>query len=592
MLHHELYRSAIEPQVHSNFTMLITKCPKCRNYISSKSKICSQSIYSIRKRICTLLSIPKVQWKKIQISLSAILLIGGSVTGCSSPNNDIEITKELTISIQKYQDILNDFSNDLLLVNRNGKYGFIDKQGNEIIPCKYDNAYSFSKGLAVINKDGKYGVIDKQDNEIIPCKYKWSASAYSEGLLEVSKEGKYGYIDTKGKEVIPCQYDEAYFFSEGLAVVGYMVDYNIKYGVIDKQGNEIAPCEYEKTSYRFSEGLLAVKRKDKYGYIDKQGKEIIPCIYDYAYDFSEGMAVIVSEDGKRCVIDKKGNKVLPLSCNGATGFSEGMLLVTETTGKEKEIRNLGVVELQKYGFVDNQGKEIIPCKYDYAYDFSEGLAVVQLNGKYGFIDKQGNEVIPCVYDDANPSGFSAGLARVQCEGKWGFVDKKGNNTFLQYSTSDAVLKAITLAESELEIISVISSNALKEQTSNNYNPSNLLDNNISTAWATHFTGNGNESLTFTLKAKKLNKIAIMNGYRKNGDSYWNNSRAKLIEIQIDGNLAWDGELSDDNNNAQIIQLDESYSNVENITIIFYTVYEGKKWNDLCLSEIKFYGIKE
>ena len=39
------------------------------------------------------------------------------------------------------------FSEGLALVNLNGKWGYVDKIGREVIPFKYDKAYDFSKNL-------------------------------------------------------------------------------------------------------------------------------------------------------------------------------------------------------------------------------------------------------------------------------------------------------------------------------------------------------------------------------------------------------------------------------------------------------------
>ena len=128
----------------------------------------------------------------------------------------------------------------LVRVRRNGKYGYVDKSGHEVIPCKYDYAGNFREGLAIFEKDDKWG-----------------------------------YIDKKGREVIPCKYDRTFNFSEGLAIV----EKDDKSGFIDKEGREVIPCKYDAAG-SFSEGLAYVKKDDKWGYIDKTGREIIPFIYE------------------------------------------------------------------------------------------------------------------------------------------------------------------------------------------------------------------------------------------------------------------------------------------------------------------------
>ena len=69
-----------------------------------------------------------------------------------------------------------------------------------------------------MQKDGKWGVIDRNGDAVVPPQ--WDDVRYfSEGLAQVEKAGKYGFIDRTGKEVAPPQWDLAGEFSEGLAQV-------------------------------------------------------------------------------------------------------------------------------------------------------------------------------------------------------------------------------------------------------------------------------------------------------------------------------------------------------------------------------------
>ena len=84
----------------------------------------------------------------------------------------------------------------------NGKYGFIDKTGKEVIPIKYDDANSFSEGLAMVRLDKKYGFIDKTGKEVIHIKYDDAYSFSEISLALVKLEGKLFYINPKGECVI------------------------------------------------------------------------------------------------------------------------------------------------------------------------------------------------------------------------------------------------------------------------------------------------------------------------------------------------------------------------------------------------------
>jgi hypothetical protein len=88
----------------------------------------------------------------------------------------------------------------IVAVKLDGKWGFIDKTGQEIVPPKYDYVWYYSEGLATVSigefKEsyyGKIGFIDKTGKEIVPLKYD-QALWFSEGLAAVKLDGKWGFI--------------------------------------------------------------------------------------------------------------------------------------------------------------------------------------------------------------------------------------------------------------------------------------------------------------------------------------------------------------------------------------------------------------
>ena len=77
------------------------------------------------------------------------------------------------------------------------------QSGNRFVKTftRYDFAGDFSEGFAEVKLNGKYGFIDKTGREVIPCKYE-AAGEFSEGLAAVKLNGKYGFIDKKGKPLL------------------------------------------------------------------------------------------------------------------------------------------------------------------------------------------------------------------------------------------------------------------------------------------------------------------------------------------------------------------------------------------------------
>ncbi|MDK1032231.1 MAG: WG repeat-containing protein, partial [Planctomycetia bacterium] len=92
-------------------------------------------------------------------------------------------------------------------------------------------------------------------------------------LLPIKQNGKWGYIDKSGKIIIKPQFDDAWFFSEGLARVGF--------------GEQRGALKWLPESLRGSLGLAHVKTVYKYGFIDKTGTMVIKPQFDNAMSFSE-----------------------------------------------------------------------------------------------------------------------------------------------------------------------------------------------------------------------------------------------------------------------------------------------------------------
>ena len=173
-----------------------------------------------------------------------------------------------------------DFHEGLAKVQKNGKWGFVNKHGEIIIPCEYHDVGDFHEGLARVQKDGKYGFIDKNGIEVIPCIYNnhCVVGDFHEEMAKVRKNLENGYcigwsfINKNGEEVISCKYSEVRDFHEGLAAVYYIGEgLKSSWGFINKNGEEVIPCKYKSVS-DFHEGLANVKKDNALLYIDKTNK--------------------------------------------------------------------------------------------------------------------------------------------------------------------------------------------------------------------------------------------------------------------------------------------------------------------------------
>ena len=87
-----------------------------------------------------------------------------------------------------------------------GKYGYINRNGETVIAAVYDKALPFAdNGLAAVclsTEVGLWGYIDKSGSFCISPVYKSASSFSPNGLAAVSDENGYFYIDQKGSELI------------------------------------------------------------------------------------------------------------------------------------------------------------------------------------------------------------------------------------------------------------------------------------------------------------------------------------------------------------------------------------------------------
>jgi len=97
-----------------------------------------------------------------------------------------------------------------------GLCGFINTEGELVIPCRYQAAYTFADGLAAVKKDGLWGAIDKNGNTVIPFRYERSFGT-DEGYMVVGMDNKYGLVDRDNNIVVPLEYDDLSTFQNGVA---------------------------------------------------------------------------------------------------------------------------------------------------------------------------------------------------------------------------------------------------------------------------------------------------------------------------------------------------------------------------------------
>jgi hypothetical protein len=190
------------------------------------------------------------------------------------------------------------FSEDkCLVVNKKGKFGYIDPAGNVIINCNYQSAEPFRGGAAYVMKPKKGGLIKV---------------TYEEGYINARGEDHKAPspdapdpILTANKPFKPT-YNTTYSVYEENGKKGYMVN-----------GDILLPAQLEEAGL-FADGQAIVKMGGKYGIlqylsgsidckvIENSGRLDVSAIIPPAWDDKEARFVRISKNGQRLSLSMVG----------------------------------------------------------------------------------------------------------------------------------------------------------------------------------------------------------------------------------------------------------------------------------------------
>lgn len=282
----------------------------------------------------------------------------------------------------KYEWANNFTDNELALVKDfDGKSGFVNNQGKMLFSEAY--AYNFSYGLSVIKVGNKWGYMNEQGKRVIPPSFEWAGDFATNGLAVVQKGGKYGFINQQGTLVIPAIYDAAHSFSaEGSDGRLAKVKLNNKIGMINQAGDAVVPLAYEYIDYPATNGLALFKKDGKYGYVNSKGVIVIQPQYRAAGSFSDSGLADVYIDNNCGYINSKGKQVIGLNFNVCSHF----------VGNSAWVMKGG-----KVAFINETGKTLTPFIYESVASFPEyGLwktTISKEKDDWGYVDHLGRWVV-------------------------------------------------------------------------------------------------------------------------------------------------------------------------------------------------------
>ncbi len=380
-----------------------------------------------------------------------------------------------------------------------GKNGFLDSDGHVVIPPIYDSAEAFDDGYSDVKMNNLYGVIDKKGNLVLPCEWDeiydsgltdvWTVKkgdiyrlirkdgtflgaefannpTFSEGLVSVKGKGFNGYLNEAGEMAISVPDTwSCYRFKNGKAQVLIEENGQQTYGFINTEGKLISSFVLDK-KYRYpyyddeSGYFFATKRVGARETVVKldasSGSEVAESRYlntqnsKTSFDALEVLSwnmpsedrlpAMMWQDDKHITggIYTKTQTMIYLD-SGLLGliifppdgiawmtagpFENGKAIV-QTCGTDK----LGHLDYDKkgyYGVIDKSGKYIIKAQYDQiSYRSRDDQFAVKKGDVWGLLDGSGRTIMVPKYNSIG--WFYADRSLVRQGSRYGYIDKSGN----------------------------------------------------------------------------------------------------------------------------------------------------------------------
>ena len=363
-----------------------------------------------------------------------------------------EIFKEYdkVLPVENYDENNNVWYEDnVLIVEKDGKYGLINFEGKKILDIAYEKIYTLKgiensiitiKGekLGLVNtsgyevlkneyqeikslgKDTKKYIVKQNDKygiyDILDCKYQEVLALNNSEIFCVKEEGKYKVINDKEEVVFSESFNQIKEVKDNIIVYknskGYTA-YNVK-------TNEKLEKVYSDLTYTTNNMFIA-KSGNNYGIINLANETKV----DFQYS-----NINYYEDIKIYELEEKNTNINKILNSDLTEIAQGV--VSETNVKKSYVKVWTEVG---YKYFETNGQE----KSSKDILTNNNLFLSKQNGKYGFVDKEGKVVVDYIYDDAREQN-DFGYIAVKKDGLWGSLDKNGHVVIeTKYNLEDNLL---------------------------------------------------------------------------------------------------------------------------------------------------------
>lgn len=283
------------------------------------------------------------------------------------------IKNKKSIIKNNYQDINYYDISDIFIIEKNGKYGFFNNEGKEILETKY-TSYSIAGNYIFVKKDETSQLFDVHGNLVNSNNYKSIIETENPSYFIAEDEAGYDSIISKDIQIddkytnISYAFDNFFIFTNEAGKSGVLNVYT---------GIEIEP-EYDSILLTGTVNALEAKKGTT---VDIYSRNI--------------EKILTMEDG---IVENIGKDYLVVHSKKEMQYLNKDGEIISNTEVYPDLKLYSIQKDGKWGFADKEGKIVLECTYDIVTEINEyGFAGIYKNGKWGVVSESGKVLIEPEY---------------------------------------------------------------------------------------------------------------------------------------------------------------------------------------------------
>jgi len=346
---------------------------------------------------------------------------------------------------QKYRELDRGdktISDSYIKVIKHEKWGVLNRNSKETIPCTYDDLYILKNEKILVNKKNKYFLINEKNKKV--KSYDIDALYPFEKGFIISKNNQFGFLNLEGDISIPIEMDSIFLDSKRYRRSPYLqFAKEDERGWALPNGEVVVPFGFDTCFIDYySKEITFVKKDDTYFEVTnkEEGVEITETNYTYARKFGDFLIAGINDkmglykdslslpfeydtiylksigrDTSSFIFTKKENKWHVFNNNlidvfnikadsiftifSPYSYQIGAEFIKKHNPRPKIQWNNNaryfIVKNNKWGILGGQGQITIEVEYDQIESlFYHKLFSVKKNNKWGVIDDKGDIIIP------------------------------------------------------------------------------------------------------------------------------------------------------------------------------------------------------